>query len=134
MGKYQLLRRKKLLPLLAAVGLAASFSSCNKATDGGTLVNTAWRAEVDDAVIALYFNDDKTCSISNSHKNAYSVNLREYAYALGYGIDLFISEKDGDEKGKTIFTGSFRKQNELTLFGVKDSVAAYEYATLKKIK
>jgi hypothetical protein len=34
----------------------------------------------------------------------------------------------------SFFTGRFKQQNELTLFGVENNVAVYEYATFKKIK
>jgi hypothetical protein len=134
MSKRQFFRHKKVLLLLVAMGIAVSFSACSKTTDSGTLENTVWRAEVDDAVIELHFDDDKTCSISNGHKNAYSMNFRRYDYERGYGVDLFILEKGGEEKGETIYIGSFGEQNELTLFDVVDNVATHTYVTLKKIK
>jgi hypothetical protein len=117
------------------MGLAISFSNCNKTTeDNDTIVSTVWKHETDDLVIELRFDDAETCSISNGRKNAYGVNVRRYAYEQGYGIDMFFYEKTDDGKGATVFTGQFNKQNELTLFGVEENVATYEYATFKRIK
>jgi hypothetical protein len=135
MNKSQLFRNKKSLLLFVAMGLVISFSNCsNETTDRETLVNSAWISKTDNTVIELYFNDDNTCSISNGANNAFSVNLRKYDYERGLGVDLFILEKSGDEKGKTIFSGQFNRQDKLTLFFVEDNVAAQEYATFKRIK
>jgi hypothetical protein len=135
MNKHPFFRYKKAVLFFVAVGLIISFSNCSKTTDNNhPLINTVWKSEVDDTVIELSFNDAKTCSISQGQKNAYAVILRQYDYEQGFGIDLFFYEKTDTEKGKTIFTGQFKKQNELTLFGVENNVAVYEYATFKKIK